>query len=223
MRNIDRSDMGIHVGYSGKTLNTYREHDIGSLVLLRWHIGHNASISRIDLAFDLKDTPMSISALYDMLERKEASTSAKTYNLIVGSDGGKTLYVGSRTSEAFMRIYDKGVESGEGGNWTRVELELKGSKARFAAYTMANESDDRAYQWAQGWLNGFVAFPDPTWRSLMVAEAIPMARANKPEADTKKWLLETVAPAMAKYMNRTGDYKCLVEFMAILRSGDDSA
>lgn len=220
MRNPNRSDMGVHVSYSGKTLNTYRDNDLDPLGIVRWHLHRKGNVTRIDLAFDMRDSTLHPSTLYGMLDRKQAKTVAKSYNLIVGNDGGATLYIGSRQSEAFLRIYDKGIESGEGGDWIRVELELKASKAQFAAYTMANEPDNRAYQWAQAWLNGFVAFDCHEWIVLMTTTAIPLARANKPEKDTRKWLLEQVAPAMARYMARTGDYKLLTDFMAILRSGE---
>lgn len=211
--------MGVHVSYSGRTLNTYTQNGVNPLVLLRWHIDRGASISRIDLAFDIRDTRMNVQTLYEHLINGRAKTTAKTYNLIVGNDGGCTCYVGSRQSEAFLRIYDKGIESGEGGDWVRVELELKASKARFAAFTMANEPDNRAYQWAQSWLSGYVTFPDTTWQALMQADAIPLARANKPEPDTRQWLISQVAPAMAKYIQRTGDYTVFTEFSRVVGSG----
>lgn len=223
MRNITRSDMGVHIGYSGKTINTYRDNGVNTLDMLRWHIARHGTVSRIDLAFDIRNSGLSPSKLYECLSNGSATTTAKTYNLIVGSDGGATCYIGSRQSEAFVRIYDKGIESGEGGDWVRVELELKASKARFAAFTMANEPDNKAYLWAQGWLTGFVAFPQATWREFIQQTAIPLSRANKPETDTRKWLMEQVAPAMAKYMNKTGDYNLLTDFMAVLAAYEDKA
>lgn len=159
---------------------------------------------------------MNVIALYEHLINGRATTTAKSWNLITGNDGGATCYVGSRTSEAFLRIYDKGIESGTHDNWIRVELELKASKARFAAFTMANEPDDSAFRWAQGWLSGFVSFPDKTWQALMSAEAIPLARANKPEPDTRQWLIGQVAPAMAKYIDRTGDYRLVEDFLRVV-------
>ncbi|MCC7017838.1 MAG: replication initiation factor domain-containing protein [Rhodospirillales bacterium] len=216
MRNINRSDMGVHIGYSGKTLNTYRDNGVSSLDVLRWHMQRGASASRIDLAFDVRGTPLSPQTLYEHLINGRATTTAKTYNLIAGNDGGCTCYIGSRQSEAFVRIYDKGVESGEGGQWIRCDLELKASKARFAAFTMASEPDESAYKWAQGWLQGYVAFPDKTWQAFITQEAVPLARANKPEPDTRQWLIGQVAPAMARYIDRTGDYKLLDDFMRVL-------
>lgn len=221
MRNINRSDMGVLIAYSGSTLNDYRDAGVNVLDILRWHISRGGSASRIDLAFDVREANLSPGYLYDMLVEGKATTTAKAFNLITGNDGGSTVYVGSRTSEAFLRIYDKAAQMQVGGQWTRIELELKSSKARFAAYTMANEPDSKAYQWAQGWLQGYVSFPHPVWREVMTMTSIPLVRANKPETDTRKWLIETCAPAMAKYIQRTDDYAVIIAFMRVLGSGLD--
>lgn len=216
MRNPKRRDMGVHIAYSGRTLNTYRDNGVEPLDIVRRHLARHATFSRIDLAFDLRNTPLDIRGMYDQLFDGRATTKAKSYNLLTGSDGGATLYIGSRQSECFLRVYDKGVESGEGGNWKRIELELKGSKAQFAAFTMAHSPNEQAFKWAQGALKGYATFEDPTWAALCAADTILLSRANKPETDTRKWLIDQVAPAMAKYMNRTGDYKLLADFMAVL-------
>lgn len=54
------------------------------------------------------------------------------------SQGGDTLYVGSRQSSNYGRLYDKGVESGiaEPGLCWRYEVELKSPKSTGAAKTM---------------------------------------------------------------------------------------
>jgi len=52
-------------------------------------------------------------------------------SLILNSDGGSTLYIGSRVSDRFARLYDKGIEQRTlaAGKWWRFELELKGARA----------------------------------------------------------------------------------------------
>lgn len=51
----------------------------------------------------------------------------KAMTLIENSDGGETLYIGSRKSEAFWRYYKK-EEKGE--DFYRLEVELKGGRAK---------------------------------------------------------------------------------------------
>lgn len=47
---------------------------------------------------------------------------------------GETVYVGSRSSDFYLRVYDKSLESGKGdrGDYVRWEAELKGDFAAFA-------------------------------------------------------------------------------------------
>lgn len=60
----------------------------------------------------------------------------RTYSIIKNTLGGSTLYVGSRSSNEFGRIYDKGIESKitpvKGKIW-RYEVELKGEKSKIAS------------------------------------------------------------------------------------------
>lgn len=67
-------------------------------------------------------------------------TRAKNTALIANNQGGKTLYIGSRQSESFLRAYDKGIESGtdEPGLKYRFEIERKGVKAERMAATLNN-------------------------------------------------------------------------------------
>jgi DNA relaxase NicK len=66
------------------------------------------------------------------------------YTILRGSDGSSTLYCGSRTSEKFLRIYDKGRESGfvDLLGSVRYELECKGAFASRVAYDMVRESNE---------------------------------------------------------------------------------
>jgi len=77
----------------------------------------------------------------DALIRKHYSQLRQTWSkfkrwpepkLILSPKGAQTLYSGSRSSEVFMRIYDKGIESGEARfrNHLRYEIEFKGNRAR---------------------------------------------------------------------------------------------
>jgi DNA relaxase NicK len=58
--------------------------------------------------------------------------------LIQNSDGGSTLYIGSRQSDLFARLYDKGVEQAAcvPGQWWRLELEIKHERALTVARTL---------------------------------------------------------------------------------------
>lgn len=110
----------------------------------------NHSVSRFDTAVDF-DEEGAWETLVEM-----GFYLAEKYNLKVNQQGdwredgrgGKTLYIGSRSSVVYMRIYEKGKEQIQKGvdvdaspNWVRVELEIKPQKksnkifaARMKAY-----------------------------------------------------------------------------------------
>jgi DNA relaxase NicK len=66
-------------------------------------------------------------------------------SLILNSDGGSTLYIGSRVSDRFARLYDKGIEQGTtaAGKWWRLELELKGRRSQSHAEALLSTAAHR--------------------------------------------------------------------------------
>lgn len=79
--------------------------------------------------------------------RTNSASPNRKYGLIQNSRNGQTLYVGSRTSAQFGRVYDKGVESGydEPGKLWRYEVELKKPVSDSVARQLANwQNPDRA-------------------------------------------------------------------------------
>ena len=69
---------------------------------------------------------------------------------ITSSDGGVTAYVGSRVSENFGRLYDKGIEqkTHTAGKWWRWEVELKGDMANAGMTSMLQAPNSRLWQHA---------------------------------------------------------------------------
>jgi len=107
------------------------------------------NISRIDLAVTVR-LPVGYAdlerALYDVAKQNLDlhSVPYRRANLITSSDGGATLYVGGRSSECFLRVYNKGVESLNDPrykNCHRAELELKGATAFSTARMLVGAPD----------------------------------------------------------------------------------
>ncbi len=90
--------------------------------------GAASKVTRLDLAitqnllFAIPEVPR---RYYEALT--EEDTGARNYSLIQNTKQGQTLYVGSRRSEKFGRVYDKGVEEGGAlpGFRYRWEVEYK--------------------------------------------------------------------------------------------------
>lgn len=211
MWNIKRADMGIFVQYAGSVLNLYRQEGIDAIDIVIYHQEKRGRTTRLDLAIDVFDSGIKPKHIYDALERGKAQTVAgRKYSFIVGSDSGSTLYVGSRTSESMLRVYDKGVEMETEKDWLRVEIELKGNKAREAATLITEREAGKHINLAQRLVNGMIDWPVKVWQQIMTAEAEKLSASRKRESDTKTWLLELVAPSMGKYIARTQD-KLIVE------------
>jgi DNA relaxase NicK len=79
---------------------------------------------------------------------------------IISSSKGvkhRTLTIGSRTSTAMIRVYDKGLQTGCRTSWLRFEFELKKERAEAWVNVLISEGWDVAY----GSLRGILEFLDP--------------------------------------------------------------
>ena len=92
------------------------------------------TITRIDLAHDVFDAPQ---YYVDFFLRRYDQGAFTTYrnppkisqagNWLTPDQKGRTLYIGSRTTGLYLRIYEKGkqLESADKPTWVRIEAELK--------------------------------------------------------------------------------------------------
>lgn len=82
--------------------------------------------TRLDVAFDDRDTQLiDLGRLWCELEERNYVSKSK-WQREDNSDGGRTIYLGSKHSEMFFRIYDKAKERGyDDMHWVRLELQLR--------------------------------------------------------------------------------------------------
>lgn len=212
-RHTERNDMGIHIVYSGSCLNYLRNAGISSLDIIHFYLNRDAKIARLDIALDVRDAGLKIDNLYTELIENRAETKARKFPRILSQSGQGTLYIGSRTSESFCRIYDKGDEQGTKDDYIRVEMELKGGKARSMARSL-HEHTDHTEKLVKGAIRGMVNFPDnPKWNEIMNDVAIvEVLSEKKKESDTRGWLLGQVVTALAHVMIDNGNDGFFEEF-----------
>ena len=110
-------------------------------------------VSRADSCWDLDEQ-----GLFDKLD-PELRAFALTYKLEINMQGdwergkGRTLYIGSRRSVVFLRIYEKGYELGFGSkDHVRVECEIKPGKKDKKEELSLLSADQ---MWGIGWLKDF--------------------------------------------------------------------
>lgn len=129
----------------------------------------------------------------------DTGTSQRRYGHVAGTDGGNTLYVGSRASRWFGRLYDKGVEGGseQRGILWRYEVEAKEEAADALARDISRKgvsATDITRFVAKWFLDRRVAvlFPDDGKGS-----AIALTRPQSDVAKKLAWLRSQVRPSVA--------------------------
>ena len=176
MWNRSRKDMGILVDLTatGKTLFENLAELHGEVINWQEIIrtvnqDYNGHISRIDIATDLLNYGFSINDIIQRLKEKKSFFLNKQGNRInsdrfkiVGTTGqAQTLYIGSRKSDAFLRIYDKKVEqnridglyralANKCEDWIRVEGEFKHRLAKEIGTYISNLETDNIYPYLLG-------------------------------------------------------------------------
>lgn len=215
MWNDDRRDMGVHVMYSGGTLNAHLDNGITAQQIAAFHRENGDSCRRIDVAIDVIDGKLDIKAHYELIDHGY-NLPNKRKSTLMQSGSGVTMYIGSRTSDLFMRVYDKGAERGTDDNWKRVEIEVKGNRAMFFCNMLVNEDQLAVGETARQVIKGMADFPTMAWQKIVGDEPLTLTKGENRDKDTRRWLLEQVAPAMGRYLAASGDDDLIEAFMGIV-------
>lgn len=135
--------MGINTSISGKGCR-YMESQGIDLWSLLFRLARSAriNITRLDLALDTDITL--IDKIRRSIDEKKYISKSRSISYICksGKDSTRTetIYIGSRSSELMIRIYDKAVEQGlEDTDWERWEIVLKKDKIREAIPLLKND------------------------------------------------------------------------------------
>ncbi|MCD8503381.1 MAG: replication initiation factor domain-containing protein [Bacillaceae bacterium] len=190
---------------------------LGKLMLLE-----GINFTRLDLAVDdvvsrVARNDVTIDKLMKKVEKKHYIKVNKRMGnpKITGDTGDKkgiTVYVGSRESEKFIRIYDKKGEQEAKGElvnhdkWIRYEVELKGSCAIqvVAMIVAGKESIGTAFYRI---INGMIVFttskmkPWNAWDKLIGGfEGMKLSKVKIPECYDKKlqWLFKSMSKTFAE-------------------------
>jgi len=167
MWNSERKDMGILVAFTATGKKYYEE--IGKIqeIKIDWQdiikkiVKDGGHLTRIDIAVDLINYDFSLTQLTNQLaENKSYFTNKRNQVIpknrisIIGKPNRtETIYVGSRTSDAFLRLYNKKIEQSknpasiyhafakENKSWLRIEAEFKHRLAQEIGRAIASWPD----------------------------------------------------------------------------------
>lgn len=136
------SNLAFCVQISGEGMQYLRNIENGISDLFRCARCYSLKCTRIDINQDFR---FSMEDVARSFYNHKTIFRASAYKYIK-TDKGDTLYIGSRESEVFLRIYDKMSEMlgcvVNTMQLTRVEFELKGACARTAFAMVAGRDDD---------------------------------------------------------------------------------
>lgn len=172
----------------------------GSRAAAHWAeiAGLATNITRIDLALTVEfDVPMPHLAREFYREAMESGNA--NYGYVTSTRGGSTLYVGSRTSQFYGRLYDKSAEQGEeSGKVWRWEVEVKKPKAKMAISTLIDQESPA--EWIHNYIHAWftmrgIECPQP---GLYLDTALEIGAIVKTTDKTIAWLRSQVKPAVHK-------------------------
>jgi hypothetical protein len=193
--------MGAHYIYSGNAIKTLDlELQDGGMSILAWHTKQGHKCTRIDLAIDVREDDVIMGKIEQMSINHEWSGTAHSSTMVKSNDGrGSTVYIGSRTSERFVRIYDKAAQLGEKSDWVRIEAEIKSDSARAVARAIASIGSNGLSNVSQSVITRVCNFPCREWASVFDGEIMEIGTPKDTEKNTEKWILGQVAMALAKF------------------------
>jgi hypothetical protein len=202
---LDSADpsMGCHFTFNGQSLeNVRRDWARSDLDLLRRLLARNGTATRCDLALDLHEAKVTPRALKYDLKRGRATSSARVWRWIEGSNGqieGSTVYVGSPDSDRQLRFYDKRAEMGivDGQAWVRLELELRRIRANSAFQSCARNGVSET---VRGHLGDYLHWRNREYRSALDGPSADPEDIPREDTARQKWLLVQVAVALAQEM-----------------------
>jgi hypothetical protein len=183
-------------------------------VMLAWA----GNVTRLDVAVTIdlvEPRTLVASGAYEFLFPRpgdRAERGVRKYSLVVNSAGGETLYVGSRASDQFGRLYDKGREMTDDelklptGKLWRYEVEFKGDRAsRIGEQMLASARRDEStatedigatvYNWFLSRGIGPIWKPDKG-----VAFSTEVYAKLSDDDITLHWLATGVSPSVARLM-----------------------
>lgn len=190
-------DMGVHAVISGSALLSYSANGCTPTQLLERALRVGGKITRLDLAKDARDETFDLASLEKQISERDFVGRVQKAASIRSTDGGMTIYVGSRQSNKFLRIYNKGVESKTGEDWIRAEMELKSDTAHIVGKLISEGEDMNNLFTSLARRQCDVNNAD--WQKMLSADARIGVPKVERQSDREAWIAKQVTPAVADY------------------------
>lgn len=215
----EKDEMGVHFSFGGAALRWYESKSLGWFELLSLIKKHNGRTSRVDLAIDIENSGLTPKDLNKAnLKPYKGRGRTPQFVTLTGDRDSWTVYIGSRSSERFVRIYDKAKEQGDyDSDRVRVELELKGENAHSCGWQAPTEGKEWLVSLAKNLLRQQADFNLESWNIALSSGVVEFGIPHGRERDTFGWLTKVCAPALAKEIAKRPNSPVLDEFWEALR------
>jgi len=165
-------------------------------------------ISTVHFAIDLIGYSADHLELETALQSGKAISSAKSVYTFQGGQIGDgrtegTTYVGRPSSDWQLRVYNKAAERGVDEDWTRIELVVKGKRAKALLAPLT------AVGWAvvaRSAIDNFVKWQNGSWwQHAIHGEVIKMPKVERRQNKTREWLINQVAKTLERELRAEKD------------------
>lgn len=156
----------------------------------------DARSTRIDVAFDVFDSGCLVADLHAAYAKGRAGRKNRSY-AFYASPNGDTLYLGSRTSDLMVRVYEKGKQMRMSVDWLRFEIEIKGKFCRQHYPTLLSQPETalpHLVKMLEMSDNPVVQHLIATYRDQQPLERVSRAGGSKRE----EWLRTQVLSSLVK-------------------------
>lgn len=202
----EHPEFRVMVRLDGEALRNMRLRGVTDNVIFDWIEGNEGRVTRIDLALDLFDSGGHVLDIFHAWKCNQVATTARTVTIFsregVTEDKGATVYIGSRSSEKYTRIYDKGKEQNTDLDWIRIEIELKGDRAVLAVNDIKKHGKENAIM---TYVRDVIEWSDVEWFEQIWGdeyELFELERVGRPETNHERWIREVCLPAVHEAAKR---------------------
>lgn len=202
--NPEHPEWKVSFTFEGLHLHAWRG-NVAPGQLIRFVLEWGYTITRIDLAVDVLGPDGDIEDLAAAVEAGDIRTRTKTTGIIrsrsAESDKGLTVYIGSRQSDKFMRVYHKGAQMGTDDKWYRIELELKGGIAKSLAERLVDvpvdgPDDDYFMRYsaklAKSEIRAFLGADVAWYNEALSDDETPLLTVERKRQKSERWAFTTL-------------------------------
>lgn len=206
---------GEHYIYPGSALAALYSQGYSPFFVLGNAVSCGAKVTRLDLAKDVTGENVQLEDIWQDIQAGNYTGASQAHSRIESDNGGYTIYIGSRVSEKFIRIYDKGVENGTHTDWKRCELELKGDTAKAIARHLA-DLGVRPGAVFDALSRRMFDCNSPAWKSFR-GEDVPLSIPKVEKlSDREQWIAGQVTHAVLQHLRDRPDSQAAFNLYRLL-------